>query len=139
MTNGFAEYSHAIAAMAAFALMTLILAPLSGYAKAKDGVVAGGAPPSDYANAAYRLWRAHMSATEIIGAFTAATIAAMLAGAAPFWVNLAAVVFLVSRIAHAAVHIAGIGAADRGLRSILFVIGWIICAVLAIMAIAAAL
>lgn len=131
----FAHYGHAIVSMAGFALLTLAIGPFAGIRKAKDGVVSGSAPTPDYANPTYRLWRAHLNATEIMGVFVAATMAAILAGAPPFWVNLAASLFFVSRIAHAVIHIAGIGAPSYGPRTFLFIFGWFMCASLAVMAI----
>ena len=40
-----------------------------------------------------------MNAIETSGPFIGATVAAILAGAAPFWVNLFASVFIVARVA----------------------------------------
>lgn len=133
-----AQYGHAIVSLAAFVLLALALSPLSAVRKAREGMVPGAAPATDYANPTYRLWRAHLNAAESMGPFAAATLAAMAAGAAPFWVNLLASLFLVSRLAHAGVHIAGVGPANFGPRTYLYVFGWLLCAVLALMAIVAA-
>lgn len=137
--NPFLAYGPALIAMAGFALLTLAIAPIAAMRKAREGVVSGASPTPDYADPTYRLFRAHLNATEIIGAFVAVIVAAMLAGAAPFWVNLFAALFLVSRIAHAATHIAGIGAPNYGPRTVLFVFGWAMCAMLAGLAIHAVL
>ncbi len=137
--SAFAPYNLAIASMAAFALLTLAIAPIAAMRKARAGVVSGASPTPDYADPTYRLWRAHLNATEIIGVFVAVTVSAMLAGAAAFWVDLFAVLFVVSRLAHAAIHIAGVGAPDYGPRTFLFVFGWTMCALLALLAIVAAL
>ena len=135
----FAEYGYAIASIAGFVLLTLGIAPFAGSRKARDGVVPGAPPTPDYSNPTYRLWRAHLNATEIMGVFVGATTTAILGGAPPFWVNLLAVVFLFSRVTHAIVHIGAIGAANYGPRSLIFVFGWLTCALLALMAIFSAL
>lgn len=137
--NEFAEYGYAIGSMAGFVLVALAIAPMAAARKARDGIVSGAAPAPDYANPTYRLWRAHLNATEIMGVFVAATTSAMFAGVAPFWVNLLASLFLLSRIAHATVHIGGIGPAGFGPRTILFVFGWLMCVSLAVLAIVAVL
>ena len=136
--SAFAEYSHTIVSIAVFALMTLLLAPLSAARKQKEGLVVGSTPAADYGNPTYRWYRAHLNASETIGVFTGVAVAAMLAGASPFWVNLAASLFLASRIGHAIVHVAGIGRPDFGPRSILYTVGWLMCIVLAVLAVLAA-
>ena len=101
--------------------------------------MSGGAPKEDYANIGYRAHRAYMNLTEILPAFAAVAIAAMMVGASPFWVNLLAAVFFVSRVVMAVVHIGGYGKADGGLRSMIFTIGWACCIGLSIMVIWAVL
>ncbi|XDA96787.1 MAPEG family protein [Sulfitobacter sp. LCG007] len=133
----FEAYSHATVSVAAFALLTLILAGWSSAAKGRAGVVSGGAPEADYANPAYRLYRAHMNAVEMVGPFTAVTLAAILAGASPLWVNWLASIFFVSRLVHAWVHVSGKGKPDGGLRSWVFVVGMVMCVLLGLMAIVA--
>ncbi|MFM1815882.1 MAG: hypothetical protein RLZ98_2577 [Pseudomonadota bacterium] len=131
----FSEYAYAIASMAGFVLLTLAIGPFAAGRKARDGLVSGASPTPDYSDLTYRLWRAHLNASEMMGVFVAATVSAILAGAAPSWVNIIAVLFFLSRIAHAVVHIAGVGAADYGPRTYLFIFGWFMCAFLALMAI----
>jgi len=76
-----------------------------------------------------------MNAMEMSGLYAGAVVAAILSGASPFWVNLLASIFLLTRLVVAFVHIKGIGKPDQGVRSILFGIGWLISIVLALMAI----
>lgn len=121
----FSDYGHAIVALAVFAMMGLILGPLSAARKSGEGIEAGAMPPADYTNPTYRLSRAYMNAMELCGLFTAVTVAAILAGANPFWVNLLASVFLASRVVVAFVHIRGIGKPNLGPRSMIFTIGWL--------------
>jgi len=134
----FAAYTHALVSMVGFGLITLVLGPLAAARKAKEGVASGASPTPDYTSATYRLERAHQNATETIGVFVAVTVAAILAGASPFWVNLFASLFFVSRLVHVYVHLNGIGAANNGPRTFVFVFGWAMCVLTALLALAAA-
>ena len=132
----FAAYSHAIASLGLWAILSIILAGVSLRGRTPEGRCDCGKPKRDYADPVYRADRAFMNAVENSGPFVAATVAAMLAGAAPFWVNVFASVFLVSRIAMAIVHI---GTENQQLRSVMFVIGWVCMIALALMAVVAAI
>ncbi len=131
----FGSYGHAIFAMAATAGFGLILSPLSGMRKAALGLEPGAEPKADYSTAVYRWHRAYCNLSETIGFFVAVTLAAILAGANPFWVNTFAALFFVSRLVLAFVHIKGIGKSDMGARSFTYVAGWFFCMMLAGMAI----
>ncbi|MGC1489282.1 MAG: MAPEG family protein, partial [Albidovulum sp.] len=120
----FAQYGHAIVSLCLFALIALALSPLSGAGKAKAGLASGAMPDADYDKSVYRLFRAHMNAVETLPVFATVTFAAMAAGANPYWVNILASAFLVSRILMLFVHIKGVGAPDRGPRSLTYVFGW---------------
>jgi len=133
----FAPYGIAIASLAVFALIPLILNPIAAKAKAKLGLVPGAPPPADYSSTAYRLSRAHMNAVEMMGVFIGVTVAAVLAGAPPFWVNLLAGLFLISRLGHLIVHVRAVGAPSMGPRTVLFIAGNLICILLAFFAIGA--
>ncbi|QGY00333.1 MAPEG family protein [Roseovarius faecimaris] len=135
----FAPYSHAIVALAGTAILLLIMSPLSAMKKSAMGLAPGATPEQDYTNACYRWHRAYGNLAESIGTFAAVTLAAILAGASPFWVNLLASLFLVIRIFLAVVHIKGIGKPDMSLRSFTYVAGWLICLILALLAIFAAI
>lgn len=134
----FAAYGHAIVAMAGVAILTLILSPLSAMKKTAKGLAPGSQPEADYSDACYRWHRTYANLAENVGTFAAVTVAAMLAGANPYWVNLLAAAFLVIRLVLAFVHIKGIGKPDMSVRSFIYVAGWLVCLVLAIMAILAA-
>ncbi len=75
-----------------------------------------------------------MNALEASGPFIAAALAAILAGASPFWVNLLASLFIAARIATAYVHIA---TTNQTMRSVFWAIGMLCCLGLAIIAIGA--
>jgi len=116
----FDAYSHAIAALALWAVLVSVLGMLSAGARGAKETCACGKPKRDYSDPAYRRERAFMNAIEGGGPFVAVTVAAVLIGAAPFWVNLFATVYLVARVAMAAVHIR---TENQQLRSLFFVIG----------------
>ena len=135
----FASYGHAIVAMAATVIFGLLLSPLSAMKKSAVGLAPGCQPEADYTSSVYRWHRTYANLAETMGYFVASAAAAILAGASPFWVNLFASVFFVSRIVLAFVHIKGIGRPDMGPRSFIYVVGWLMCVLLAISAICAVL
>ena len=137
--EGLSEYGHALVAMAGVSVVALLLSPLSAMRKTAAGLAPGAEPEADYDNKTYRFHRCYANLTESIGVFAAVTVAAILAGAAPFWVNTFASIFLAVRILLVFVHINGIGKPDMGLRSFSYVAGWLMCIGLAVLAIGAAL
>ncbi|TMM54946.1 MAPEG family protein [Sulfitobacter sabulilitoris] len=132
----FAEYGHAIASLALWALIVSVLSGLSTRGRTAEKRCDCGKPKRDYADQWYRSERAFMNAVETSGPFVAATLAAILAGASPTWVNLLASVFIVSRIAVAFVHI---GTTIQSLRSAIWSVGMLCVLGLVVMAIAAVL
>ncbi|NVO54660.1 MAPEG family protein [Rhodobacteraceae bacterium B1Z28] len=136
--ENFAEYSHAITSLVVFTLVVLVMAPFSALAKQGKGLAPGATPQQDYSDNAYRLNRAYLNGTETLPAYVAVTMAAILLGVSPFWVNLLASVALVARLVMLVVHIRGVGKPHSGLRSVLFVLGWACMVVMGIMALVAA-
>ena len=132
----FAVYGHALAAIAGVGLLQIVLSPLSALAKWREGLVPGSAPEPDYASRTYRAHRAYGNLTESMGLFVGLCVAAMLAGAAPFWVNVFASVYLLARVVMAVVHVQGWGKSDIGPRSYAYVTGNVMCVALALMTIA---
>ncbi|MFY0309095.1 MAPEG family protein [Leisingera sp. D0M16] len=135
--EAFAAYSHALAALVIFTLIILALSPFSALAKQKAGLAPGATPDEDYAAKAYRLNRAYLNGCETLPAFLTVTLAAILAGAAPFWVNLLASLALVSRMVMIVIHLRGTGKPHGGLRSVFYVIGWACMGGLALLTLAA--
>ncbi|QDI75371.1 MULTISPECIES: MAPEG family protein [Leisingera] len=133
----FAAYSHALAALVIFTLIILALSPVSALAKQKAGLAPGATPREDYADKAYRLNRAYLNGCETLPAFLTVTLVAILAGAAPFWVNLLASLVLVSRMVMIVIHLRGAGKPHGGLRSVFYVIGWACMGGLALLTLAA--
>lgn len=135
----FADYSHAIVSLAIFALVALVLSPMAGLARNRAGAAAGALPPADYSNRDFRICRAYQNTAESAGIFAVVVGAAILAGASPFWVNLLASLTAISRIAMVYVHIQGYGGTkEPGPRTMLYVFGWAMMLLLAILAIVAA-
>ncbi|SDW19868.1 Uncharacterized conserved protein, MAPEG superfamily [Ruegeria halocynthiae] len=134
----YAEYSHAIASMVIFTLIILFMSPFSALAKAGKGLAPGATPEQDYADKAYRLNRAYLNGTETLPAYLAVTVAAILLGVSPFWVNLLASVALLARIAMLVIHLRGIGTPHSGLRSVTYVVGWACMVILGLIALVAA-
>ncbi|UWQ23527.1 MAPEG family protein [Leisingera aquaemixtae] len=135
--EAFAAYSHALAALVIFTLIILALSPVSALAKQKAGLAPGATPREDYADKAYRLNRAYLNGCETLPAFLTVTLVAILAGAAPFWVNLLASLVLVSRLVMIVIHLRGAGKPHGGLRSVFYVIGWACMGGLALLTLAA--
>lgn len=134
--EAFDTYSHAIAALALWSILVMVLAALSTVGRTEQDRSASGKPKRNYANAWYRRERAFANAVESSGPFIAATVAAMLAGAAPFWVNLLASLFILARFFMAIVHIR---TENQPLRSAGFTVGLICVAAMAVMALVAAI
>lgn len=126
MMEHFDAYGHALAALTVWGLMIVVLSMVSTRGRSAETRCDCGKPKRNYADPVYRRERAFMNAVEVAPAFIAVTVAAMLAGATPFVVNLFASLFLVSRIAMAVVHIR---TENQPMRSAAFVVG-ILCIVI---------
>ena len=135
----FAQYSHAMLSIVIFGLIVLILSPLSAATKQKTSDTPGSSVVPDYADKAYRLDRAYHNGVETLCVFGLFTIVAIMAGAAPFWINLLGSLGLVLRIAMVFVHVQGIGKPAAGPRTIFYVLGWLVNIVIAVFAIVAIL
>jgi len=134
--EGLAEYSHAILSLALWSVIVALLAGASTLGRSAEKRCECGKPKRDYSDVVYRRERAFMNAVENSGPFVAATVAAMLAGAPAFWVNLLASLFVVARIAMAVVHIK---TENQSLRSTCFAVGWFCMLGLAVLAVVAVL
>lgn len=116
----FAAYSHAIAALALWAIMVSVLGALSTRGRTAEGRCDCGKPKRNYDDPVYRSERAFMNAVESSGPFIASTLAAILIGASPLWVNIFASVFIVARVGMAFVHIR---TTNQPARSLFFSLG----------------
>ena len=102
----FDPYSHALASMAGYALLMIVLSAMSVAGRTAENRCECGQPKRNYDDVAYRRNRAFMNAIETAGPFVMALMAAILTGGSAMWVNIFASVFLIARIATAFVHIA---------------------------------
>jgi uncharacterized MAPEG superfamily protein len=133
--EAFAAYSHAITSLALWALLMSVLGALSTRGRSPENRCDCGKPKRNYDDPWYRSERAFMNAVETSGPFIGATVAAILIGASPFWVNLFASAFIVARLAMAFVHIR---TTHQPARSLCFVAGLICILALIIMTVVAA-
>jgi uncharacterized MAPEG superfamily protein len=133
--EAFDAYGHALAALGLWAILVSVLAALSTRGRTAENRCDCGKPKRNYDDQGYRSERAFMNAIEASGPFIAATVAAVLAGASPLWVNIFASVFIVARVAVAYVHIA---TTNQTLRSAIWSVGLLCILALAIMAVVAA-
>lgn len=132
----FAAYHPALIAVALWALTIMVLSGLSLRGRTDADLCACGTPKRDYANPVYRRHRAFQNALETSAPFVAATVAAILCGGLPWLVNALCIVFWLSRVVMAYIHIA---TENQPMRSMAYGIGWLCTGVLALTAIVAAL
>ena len=136
MIEAFDAYGHALVSLALWPILLMVLNFTAVPGKTPENTLESGHPKRDYSSSVYRRSRAQANAMEISGPFIAATVAAILAGAAPFWVNMLASAFVVSRIATALVHIR---TENQSLRSATWMVGFLSVIGLVILAVWAAL
>lgn len=135
----FAPYSHALVSLALFAVIGQVLSGMVGFRRSNAGLVPGALPAPDLGDPVYRACRTYHNTVDNAGTFAAAIAAAVLLGAAPFWVNLFASIAVIARLAFAVIYIRGVGVADMGPRSILYVINSAMTLLIALLAIIAGL
>ena len=135
--DGLTDYSHAIAALALYGLLALLLNPVAGLARARAGLEPGQMPSPDYNNRSYRVGRAYQNTVEMAGVFAVVVSAAIFAGVNPTMVNWLASLSLVFRLVMVFVHVQGIGSPENGPRTIIFVLSWLCKLALAILAVVA--
>ena len=130
--EAFEAYSHALASLAGFSLLMMVLGAVSTVGRSPENRTQSGAVIRNYSDPTYRRGRAFANAMESAAPFIGATLAAILVGANPFWVNLFASLFLAARIAVAVVHI---GTEIQWLRSAIWTVGTVCILVLGVMGI----
>ena len=133
--EAFAAYSHALTSLALWALLITVLGGFSTRGRTAENRCDCGKPKRNYDDPWYRSERAFMNAVETSGPFVAATVAAILIGASPFWVNLFASAFIVVRGAMAFFHIR---TTNQAARSMCFAAGLFCILALILMTIIAA-
>ena len=136
--DGLTDYSHAIAALALYGMLALILNPVAGLTRARAGLEPGEMPSPDYNNRSYRVCRSYQNTVEMAGVFAVVVSAAIFAGVSPSLVNWLASLSLLFRVVMIYVHIQGVGAPENGARTIIFVLCWLCKLALAVLAVVAA-
>jgi uncharacterized MAPEG superfamily protein len=118
------DYAASVIGLLVLGAVPVVMAGISGPAKAKAGVPSGPVADARDENRVYRIERVHMNAVETLPVFAVPAILAMLVGLNP--VLLAVLVWLnvALRLVYTAVYLRGGPLAKGGsLRSVLFVAG----------------
>lgn len=113
----FAEYGHAIIAVLIYALLAQVLNAATGIKKGSLNMAPGENYAPDFNNPAYRLDRAYMNTIEMLAFFAPIVAFAILAGADPFIVNIAASAALILRVLINVLMIRGVGKGYGGIRT----------------------
>ena len=100
----FGAYAHTLAAVALWGVLMMVGIVVAARYQSKSETETG-LPKRDYANRGYRAHRQQQNMIETSGPFLAVALAAVLAGASPFWTNLLASLFVVARVGMLAVHV----------------------------------
>ncbi|MHA7873973.1 MAPEG family protein [Roseivivax sp.] len=121
MTETLAAYSHALMSVALFAVLCQVLSALLAPRLSKAGHAPGTVPPVNYDDPVFRLFRSYHNSVDSMGPFAAAVVAAVLAGASPFWVNLLASLGLLARLGVVVCYVPGIGKNEFGPRTFAYI------------------
>ena len=133
MTEILASYHTALLMAAVLILSVHAQSFLSAMFKIVLGKQAPGVPAAgDYGNKTFRIYRAHMNSVENLSMFIGALLLAMIAGVSPNLVNWCAIIHVIARLAFWAIYYMGMGALAGGIRTIVFVIGFLASGVLAV-------
>ena len=133
----FTDYSHALVAVAGVCLIALLQNFHVGLQRGKHGLAPDAVIKDDYSDPVFRVFRVYANTVESLPAFVGAVVAAVLLGASAFWVNLFAALHLVIRLVYWWVYVSGTGKPQAGLRTFVFVAGWAMNVLIALMAIVA--
>jgi len=139
MTDVLMPYGSAILGLMALAAFVLVLGPLVGAKKANTETVPGAEPAQDYSDPGYRIHRAHLNAVENFSVFAVPTLFAMLLGVTPVWVNALVWAMVAARVLYNIVYLRFIGKATQGLRTGVYVVGWLFNVAMVLLVIFAAL
>ena len=135
MTELLTTYQTAIALAALLVIAVHLQSFLSAMFKIVLGKQAPGvAAAGDYSDRTFRIYRTHMNSLENLSMFLGALIFAMIAGVSAGLVTWLVIIHVVARLAFWAVYYTGLGALAGGLRTIVFVTGFMASMVLAIAA-----
>jgi uncharacterized MAPEG superfamily protein len=133
-------YAYSIVGVLALCLLSILLAVYSGASKGRAGALSGPVVPGDDNNLLYRIDRAHMNSVEALAPFVVPALLAMMVGVGSTTLAVLVWTFAVIRLIHLIVYLRGGKAAKGGsVRTILYVAGALVTAVLIIVTGAAAI
>lgn len=116
-------YGHALVAIVVYALLSNVLNAMVGIRKGARKMQPGASfSPAAYDNPDWRLERSQLNSVEMGGFSLAMIIAGILAGGAPFWVNLFATLILLARLGMTFIYMRGVGAGYMGPRTWLAIV-----------------
>ena len=130
-----APYALGVSALLLFILIVLFQGALVGAGKASANVTPGAEPDADYELKLYRAHRSHQNGTENIGAISATLVFCILAGVSAWWVNLLMGLYLLFRLVYIFIYAQNIGNPAQSTRTFVYVAGWAMNVILAVMAI----
>lgn len=134
-----AAYSLSIAGVLLLCLLSIVLAVHSGSSKGRAGALSGPVLPADDDNPLYRIDRVHMNAVEALTPFAVPAVLAMMVGVRPAVLAALVWVYTAIRLIHVVVYLRGGNAAKGGgVRTILYVSGALVTAVLVVVTAVAA-
>jgi uncharacterized MAPEG superfamily protein len=126
-----AAYSLSIVGVLVLCLQSIVLAVYSGFSKGRAGALSGPVLPLDDDNLLYRIDRVHLNTVEALPAFAVAALLAVMVGVRPVTLATLVWVYVGIRLVHGAVYLRGGKAAQGGsIRTILYVSGALVTAVL---------
>jgi uncharacterized MAPEG superfamily protein len=135
-----AAYSLGIIGVLVLCLLSIVLAVHSGSSKGRAGALSGPVLPADDSNLLYRIDRVHMNAVEALTPFVVPAVLAMMVGVKPAVLATLVWVYFAIRLIHVAVYLRGGNAAKGGsVRTILYVAGALVTAVLIVTTMVAAI
>lgn len=135
-----AAYSLSIIGVLVLCLLSIVLAVHSGSSKGRAGALSGPVLPADDNNLLYRIDRVHMNAVEALTPFVVPAALAMMVGVKPAVLATLVWVYFAIRLIHVAVYLRGGNAAKGGsVRTILYVAGALVTAVLIVTTMVAAI
>jgi len=122
----------AMGIMGGLLVVQLIVLDIAGI---QAGHVPGAAVTGDHGDFFFRATRAHANTNESIAAFLLLALFGVLNGAAPWWLNGFATLYVVGRIGHMLCYYAGV----KALRSLSFAVAFVALIGMLIVGMAAAL
>ena len=136
-----AAYNPALLALTFLCIVVLIQSFLAGFiGLGKGGGEVAGMPlKGGHDDLCFRTLRTYANSTENLPAFGIIVFLAIIAGAAPGWVNWLAWIHVAARLIYWAIYYSGIGKVSGGARSMTYAAGWLANLILAGVALVALL